>query len=284
MVKKRKLIEAVKDEWETLDKDKFSDKQKRFFFAVGAMRDDKKDDGKVQVNYSKIPKVVKESAYDIKPYKEVWGIYKYGKLIETEDTEEEAEDRVKELEEENKNSTFRYTFNYIDRHDTSFSASGTIKAESEKEVEKILKKRYKGFLIRNIDIKEVFNMRKVIEAFLVTKGRNKTLTSFEIGERYRSKVDIMYHYMVRYIQKFLNGKFSDKFIEKYKYNDRGVDSLVFPAGTIFTCVIPLNGNGPLTFSVDGEKVDFFDDSANVLVNGRLDVYSQQKLYSIFEKV
>lgn len=156
MVKKRKLIEAVKDEWETLDKDKFSDKQKRFFFAVGAMRDDKKDDGKVQVNYSKIPKTVKESVYDIKPHKDVWGIYKSGKLIETEDTEEEAEDRVKELEKENKNSTFRYTLNYIDRNDTSFPASGTIKAESEKEAEKILKKRYKGFLIRNLDIKEVF--------------------------------------------------------------------------------------------------------------------------------
>lgn len=156
MVKKRKLIEAVKDEWETLDKDKFSDKQKRFFFAVGAMRDDKKDDGKVQVNYSKIPKTVKESVYDIKPHKDVWGIYKSGKLIETEDTEEEAEDRVKELEKENKNSTFRYTLNYIDRNDTSFPASGTLKAESEEEVEKILKKRYKGFLIRNIDIKEVF--------------------------------------------------------------------------------------------------------------------------------
>ena len=127
-------------------------------------------------------------------------------------------------------------------------------------------------------------MRKVIEAFLITRGKNKVLASFEVGERYRSKVDIRYHYMVRYIIKCLNGKFSDKFIEKYKYNHNGVDSLVFPAGTIFTCVIPPNGNGPLTFSVDGEKVDFFDDSADVLVNGRIAVYSQQKLYSIFEKV
>lgn len=127
-------------------------------------------------------------------------------------------------------------------------------------------------------------MRRVIEAFLVTKGKHRVLDSFEVGERYRSKVDIIYHYMVNYITKYLNGRFSDKFIEKYKYNYNGVDSLVFPAGTIFTCVIPINGNGPLTFSVDGEKVDFFDDSADVLVNGRLDVYSQQKLYSIFEKV
>lgn len=127
-------------------------------------------------------------------------------------------------------------------------------------------------------------LHKLNEALLVTKGRNKTLTSFEVGKRYWSKVDIIYHYMVGYITKYLNGRFSDKFIEKYKYNYDGVDSLVFPAGTVFTCVIPLNGNGPLTFSVDGEKVDFFDDSADVLVNGRLDVYSQQKLYSIFEKV
>lgn len=57
-----KIIEAyvvnekVKDKWETLPKSKFTDKQKRFFFAIGAMRDDKENDDKVQINWSKIPK------------------------------------------------------------------------------------------------------------------------------------------------------------------------------------------------------------------------------------
>lgn len=57
----RKIIEAkvendTKDKWEKLPKEKFSDKQKRYFFAVGAMKDDEKDNGYVLVNYSKIPK------------------------------------------------------------------------------------------------------------------------------------------------------------------------------------------------------------------------------------
>ena len=44
------------DRWEKVDKKKFTNKQKRYFFAVGAMRDDKENDGYVEVNYSKIPK------------------------------------------------------------------------------------------------------------------------------------------------------------------------------------------------------------------------------------
>ena len=40
---------------EIITKDKFTAQQKRYFFAVGAMRDDKENDGYVEVNYSKIP-------------------------------------------------------------------------------------------------------------------------------------------------------------------------------------------------------------------------------------
>lgn len=49
-------VNGVEDIWEKVPKTEFSDKQRRYFFAVGAMRRGKEDDGYVEVNYSKLPK------------------------------------------------------------------------------------------------------------------------------------------------------------------------------------------------------------------------------------
>ena len=48
-------IKEAKDVWEKIPKDKLSDKQRKYFFAVGAARQGKEDDGYIEVNYSKIP-------------------------------------------------------------------------------------------------------------------------------------------------------------------------------------------------------------------------------------
>lgn len=56
MRKSISVISEVEDKWEKVPKDKFTDKQRKYFFSVGAMRQGKVGDGYVEVNYSKLPK------------------------------------------------------------------------------------------------------------------------------------------------------------------------------------------------------------------------------------
>ena len=66
-------VNEVEDKWEKVPKTEFSDKQRRYFFAVGAMRQGKEDDGYVEVNYSKIPK--KKSVEECGKVTEASGVF-----------------------------------------------------------------------------------------------------------------------------------------------------------------------------------------------------------------
>lgn len=56
-------VSESEDRWEKVSNDKLSDKQRRYFFAVGAARQGKEGDGYIEVNYSKIPKKKTNESY-----------------------------------------------------------------------------------------------------------------------------------------------------------------------------------------------------------------------------
>lgn len=68
MRKSISIIDEIVDKWEKVPKTEFSDKQRRYFFAVGAMRQGKEDDGYVEVNYSKLPSSKKPSINEAREY------------------------------------------------------------------------------------------------------------------------------------------------------------------------------------------------------------------------
>lgn len=169
----RKIIEAVEDKWETLPKEKFSDKQRKFFFAVGAMRDSKEGDGKVEVNYSKIPKRKESSKsvseyfattlskiYDIEKHKDgSWAVLRNGELLYTEDSEEDARKEAERLEDEYEKG-YDVTFTLFNKSgkdgDGKSDKKENVKAFSEKEAIDNIRYMYgKGYLVRNINAKKV---------------------------------------------------------------------------------------------------------------------------------
>lgn len=164
----RKIIEAVEDRWETLPKEKFSEKQRKFFFAVGAMRDSKEGDGKVEMNYSKIPKrkksnesTVNEKVYTVEPHKGGYAVCRWGKVLYTYDPNEfhEAEQEAEELEDEYEKG---YDVTFILLHKSGKDGDGSsvktenVKAFSEKEAIDYIYNSYKrAYKVMDIKARKV---------------------------------------------------------------------------------------------------------------------------------
>ena len=129
-------------------------------------------------------------------------------------------------------------------------------------------------------------LHKLSEAFMITKGQNKINPAFKVGERYQSKVDLRID--IKFQSSKSSTKLSTKFIDKYATSSKSKSVLIFPKGTIFTCVSVDKNQSyntvHYTFNIDGDDLSTDGVIIDSLVDGRFQNQSNTTLPTLFEKV